>query len=144
MGVHDRPSPGIYKRLVLVLYVRKTRCLAHKHFLCPYFSNDVFCSLSLSRCLIRGFFVRTRHRFIDFHEEPQTFFLVLEKVPGGELFDRIIAEGKFTEESARACMRSLLEALAYCHSQKIAHRDVKPENILFASLDAKDRTVKVS
>ncbi|CAN0455948.1 unnamed protein product [Ectocarpus sp. 12 AP-2014] len=83
-------------------------------------------------------------RFIDFYEEPQTFFLVLEKVPGGELFDRIVAEGKFTEESARACMRSLLQALAYCHSQKIAHRDIKPENILFASLDAKDRTVKLS
>ncbi|CAM9786347.1 unnamed protein product [Ectocarpus sp. 6 AP-2014] len=83
-------------------------------------------------------------RFIDFYEEPQTFFLVLEKVPGGELFDRIVAEGKFTEESARACMRSLLEALAYCHSQKIAHRDIKPENILFASLDAKDRTVKLT
>ncbi|CAN0299398.1 unnamed protein product, partial [Ectocarpus fasciculatus] len=83
-------------------------------------------------------------RFIDFYEEPQTFFLVLEKVPGGELFDRIIAEGKFTEESARTCMRSLLEALAYCHSQNIAHRDIKPENILFASLDAKDRTVKLT
>ncbi|CAB1106924.1 unnamed protein product [Ectocarpus sp. CCAP 1310/34] len=81
-------------------------------------------------------------RFIDFYEEPQTFFLVLEKIPGGELFDRIVAEGKFTEESARAYMRSLLEALAYCHSQKIAHRDIKPENILLASLDAKDRTVK--
>eukprot|EP00752_Nemacystus_decipiens_P002427 g2286.t1 len=81
--------------------------------------------------------------FIDFYEEPQTYYLVLEKVPGGELFDRIIAQGRFCEDDARSCMRSLLEALAYCHSQKIAHRDVKPENILFASLDVQDRTIKV-
>lgn len=82
-------------------------------------------------------------RFIDFYEEPQTYYLVLEKVPGGELFDRIISLGRFCEANARACMRSLLEALAYCHSQKIAHRDIKPENILFASLDVKDPTIKV-
>lgn len=83
-------------------------------------------------------------RFIDFYEEPQTYFLVLEKVPGGELFDRIISEGRFCEKDAVGCIRSLLEALAYCHSRKIAHRDIKPENILFASLDAKDRTIKVT
>lgn len=83
------------------------------------------------------------YRFIDFYEEPQTFFLVLEKVPGGELFERIIAEGRFMEGDARDCIRSLLEALEYCHSQQIVHRDIKPENILFANLDATDRTVKV-
>lgn len=83
------------------------------------------------------------HRFIDFYEEPQTFFLVLEKVPGGEMFDRIVADGRFREDDARGCVRSLLGALAYCHSQNVAHRDIKPENILFASLDAQDRTVKV-
>lgn len=82
-------------------------------------------------------------RFIDFYEEPQNFFLVLEKVPGGELFDRIIAEGRFVEDEARACVQSLLEALAYCHSKNIVHRDVKPENILFARLQPKDYTVKV-
>ena len=59
------------------------------------------------------------------------------------MFDRIIADGRFREEDGRACVRSLLEAVAYCHSQKVAHLDIKPENILFASLDARDRTVKV-
>lgn len=65
-------------------------------------------------------------------------------MPGGELFDRIVAEGRFVEDDAKACVQSLLEVLAYCHSREIAHRDVKPENILFASLDSKDRTVKVT
>lgn len=83
-------------------------------------------------------------RFVDFYEEPQTYYLVLERVPGGELFDRIISQGRFYEGDARACVRSLLEALVYCHSQKIAHRDIKPENILFASVDVDDHTIKVS
>ena len=62
---------------------------------------------------------------------------------GGELFDRIGLAGRFRESDARECVRSLLEALAYCHSQKIVHRDIKPENILMASRDANDSTIKV-
>lgn len=81
-------------------------------------------------------------RFLDFYEEPLTFYLVLEKVPGGELFDRIVSAGRFGEGDARACVRSLLNAVVYCHSQKIAHRDIKPENLLMASLDVNDRTIK--
>lgn len=98
--------------------------------------------MRMSSCMLSASAMAVR--FLDFYEEPQTYFLVLEKVPGGELFDRIISEGRFCEEDAKACIRSLLEALAYCHSQKIAHRDIKPENILYASLDAEDRTIKVT
>lgn len=82
-------------------------------------------------------------RFLDFYEEPSTYYLVLEKVPGGELFERIATQGKFGESIARNMVRSLLEALAYCHTQMVAHRDVKPENLLMASLDVNDQTIKV-
>ena len=81
-------------------------------------------------------------RFIDFYEEPETFYLVLEKVTGGELFERVVLAGRFSEADARAFVRSLLVALSYCHSQNVAHRDIKPENILVASLDPDDRTIK--
>lgn len=81
-------------------------------------------------------------RFLDFYEEPNTFYLVLEKVPGGELFDRIVSAGRFGEADARDCVRSLLEAVGYCHAQKVAHRDIKPENLLMASLHDDDRTIK--
>lgn len=85
---------------------------------------------------------RINDRFLDFYEEPNTFYLVLEKVPGGELFDRIVSAGRFGEADARACVRSLLEAVGYCHAQKVAHRDIKPENLLMASLHDDDRTIK--
>lgn len=81
--------------------------------------------------------------FLDFYEDPSTFYLVLEMVLGGDLFDQITSQGRFGEGDARACVRSLLEPLAYCHSRRIVHRDIKPENIMMATLDAQDRTIKV-
>ena len=57
-------------------------------------------------------------------------FIVLELVTGGELFDKIVAEGKLDEANARAYFRQLLKGLKYCHSQNVCHRDLKPENLL--------------
>ena len=50
---------------------------------------------------------------------------------GGELFDRIIEMGKFTETDAVCIMNQIISALAYLHSRGIVHRDIKPENLLY-------------
>merc|ERR1712224_983478 len=52
---------------------------------------------------------------------------------GGELFDRIVAKGSFSEAEAATVMRQLLSALADCHRRGVLHRDVKPENLLLTS-----------
>ena len=65
-----------------------------------------------------------------------TLYLVLEFVPGGELFDAIVEKGNYAEEETADLVRQMLEAIAYCHSQKIAHRDLKPENLLLKSKEA--------
>jgi len=57
-------------------------------------------------------------------------FIVLELVTGGELFDKIVAEGRLDESNARTYFRQLLKGLKYCHSQGVCHRDLKPENLL--------------
>ncbi|ETO07632.1 hypothetical protein RFI_29761 [Reticulomyxa filosa] len=51
--------------------------------------------------------------------------LVLDLLEGGELFDRIIEQGHFTEKNAAQCFGQLVEALDYLHQRQIAHRDLK-------------------
>lgn len=57
-------------------------------------------------------------------------FIVLELITGGELFDKIVAEGRFDEKNARFYFRQLVDGVEYCHAQGVCHRDLKPENLL--------------
>ncbi|XP_078224123.1 maternal embryonic leucine zipper kinase-like [Callithrix jacchus] len=51
--------------------------------------------------------------------------------PGGELFDYIISQDRLSEEETRVVFRQIVSAVAYVHSQGYAHRDLKPEYLLF-------------
>ena len=56
-------------------------------------------------------------------------FIVMEYVEGGELFDEISRDGKFSEEKGRFYFDQLADAILYCHSVGVCHRDLKPEVI---------------
>ena len=71
-------------------------------------------------------------KLYEIFDEPKKMHLVMELVTGGELFDRIVAKGQYTEADASKAIRALSEALGYLHSKQIVHRDIKPENILCA------------
>lgn len=61
--------------------------------------------------------------------------LVMDLAQGGELFDRIVAMGSYSEADASEVMRYVMSAVAHCHARGVAHRDMKPENIMLASQD---------
>jgi len=70
-------------------------------------------------------------KLLDWFESKDKYYMVFDKASGGELFDRIISQGKFTEKDGRFHIKTVLSAIAYCHEQGIVHRDLKPENLLF-------------
>ena len=79
---------------------------------------------------------------IAFFDEGRYFFIVLEYMQGGELFDRLVSRSRYSENVARDCIRIICAGVQYIHEQGIVHRDIKPENLLLASTD-NDTFVKV-
>ncbi|CAB1440624.1 unnamed protein product [Pleuronectes platessa] len=69
----------------------------------------------------------------DFYESQTHFYLIMELVSGGELFDRILDRGVYSEKDASRVIQQVLQAVSYLHQNAVVHRDLKPENILFYS-----------
>ncbi|KAK7121765.1 hypothetical protein R3I93_022752 [Phoxinus phoxinus] len=67
----------------------------------------------------------------DIYESPSHLYLIMQLVSGGELFDRIVERGFYTEQDASALIKQVLDAVNYLHSLGIVHRDLKPENLLY-------------
>ncbi|XP_077227964.1 calcium-dependent protein kinase 20-like [Tasmannia lanceolata] len=72
-------------------------------------------------------------RFKAVYEDDEAVHLVMELCEGGELFDRIVARGHYTERAAAIVTRTIVEVVQLCHKHGVMHRDLKPENFLFAN-----------
>eukprot|EP00435_Cladocopium_sp_Y103_P033457 s1142_g8.t1 len=76
-------------------------------------------------------------------EEDERLCLVMEYVPGGDMLQDIIRQGRFLEPHAKRLVRQLGDAMTYVHSRNVVHRDLKPENILLTSNDRETMSVKL-
>lgn len=75
-------------------------------------------------------------KLIDTFENSEYFFIVLEYLNGGDLFEYLNKkEFKITEDRARCITHQVLNALYYLKSMGIAHRDIKLENIIMTNSD---------
>uniref|UniRef100_A0A0P4VME9 Calcium/calmodulin-dependent protein kinase type 1 n=1 Tax=Rhodnius neglectus TaxID=72488 RepID=A0A0P4VME9_9HEMI len=82
-------------------------------------------------------------QLLETFEDKQKVYLIMELVTGGELFDRIVEKGSYTEKDASDLIRQVLEAVNYMHEQGVVHRDLKPENLLYYSPD-EDSKIMIS
>ncbi|KAF3788631.1 Calcium-dependent protein kinase 1 [Nymphaea thermarum] len=65
------------------------------------------------------------------YEDALAVHVVMELCAGGELFDRIVAKGHYSERKAADLARVIVGVVEACHSLGVMHRDLKPENFLF-------------
>jgi len=72
-------------------------------------------------------------QLIEFFEEAENFYLIFEKIDGGPLLKHIQKRIFFTEAEASKIIKDLAEAIRHLHHQGVAHRDIKPDNVLCVS-----------
>ena len=81
---------------------------------------------------------------IDWFEDLDHIFIVMELANGGDMYDRIIKKcnGKMPEKDALAAFTQILAGVRHMHSKNVIHCDIKPENILCMSPD--DDVIKLA
>ncbi|XP_072304967.1 calcium/calmodulin-dependent protein kinase IGb [Eucyclogobius newberryi] len=79
----------------------------------------------------------------DLYESDSHYYLIMQLVSGGELFDRILDRGVYSELDASKVIQQVLQAVSFLHQNGVVHRDLKPENILYYSQD-EDSKIMIS
>lgn len=83
-------------------------------------------------------------KLFETFEDELHVFMIFELCKGGELFDRLLEEGNFSERQASRVMKQILGAISYLHHHRICHRDLKPENfLLLTDKEADNAHVKI-
>ncbi|CAI9760900.1 unnamed protein product [Fraxinus pennsylvanica] len=75
------------------------------------------------------------------YEDAVAVHVVMELCAGGELFDRIVKRGHYSEKQAAELTRTIVGVIEACHSLGVMHRDLKPENFLFVN-EEEDSPIK--
>jgi len=79
-------------------------------------------------------------RLLDYFDMGDSYYIVMERFEGTDLFDYISEQGPLPEDVAREVLRQLLTTLTSCHKRGVVHRDIKDENIL---INANTRQIKL-
>lgn len=121
------------------------KIIAKKHFTligaqAHTFNQQIQAECSILRALTHPCIIR----IYDVYDTPNAVYIILELVEGGELFDRIVAQGQFDEKTSKFLFRQMCIGVKYLHDQSITHRDLKPENVLLSLPDSTETLVKIT
>eukprot|EP00009_Paramoeba_aestuarina_P005960 CAMPEP_0201508350 /NCGR_PEP_ID=MMETSP0161_2-20130828/1746_1 /ASSEMBLY_ACC=CAM_ASM_000251 /TAXON_ID=180227 /ORGANISM="Neoparamoeba aestuarina, Strain SoJaBio B1-5/56/2" /LENGTH=362 /DNA_ID=CAMNT_0047902989 /DNA_START=98 /DNA_END=1186 /DNA_ORIENTATION=- len=75
-------------------------------------------------------------KLTDIYETKTHYYLVLQLITGGELFDRIVELVHYSEKDASEIVKKIVLGVQHLHTKSIVHRDLKPENLLLSSKES--------
>lgn len=79
----------------------------------------------------------------DMYEDYTHFYLILDLISGGEMFDHLSNDGAYSEADAARLVFEIASALAFLHGVGVIHADLKPENLLLCSRNRRGGTIKI-
>jgi serine/threonine protein kinase len=71
------------------------------------------------------------------------YYLIMDYVGGGEMFDHLIQNGAYSERDAARLVREVASALSFLHGIGVVHADLKPENVMLSTTRRGDSVVKL-
>ena len=122
-------SKEIYEELYALKSINQGRIGDNK--LLKEMRNEFFTMCSLSHPNIV--------RVVEGYERKRHIYIIMEQCKGGDLYQ----VAGTTEQHAKAIVRNILSAFAYMHGKGVVHRDLKMENVMFATRAHKASEVKV-
>lgn len=75
-------------------------------------------------------------KLLEIYDWRNYYYLITEYCDGGDLFDHLHKNHRFSEKSAAMIMKQLLSPVVYMHKKGVVHRDLKPENLMFVGKDS--------
>ncbi|KAG7364185.1 Ser/Thr-protein kinase [Nitzschia inconspicua] len=79
----------------------------------------------------------------DMYEDHSHYYLVMDLISGGELFDHLSNDGAYSEADAARLVFEIASALTFLHGVGVVHNDLKPENIMLCSRNRRGGTIKL-
>ncbi|XP_004420071.1 PREDICTED: serine/threonine-protein kinase 32A [Ceratotherium simum simum] len=108
------------KKMYAMKYMNKQKCVERNEV------RNVFKELQIMQGLEHPFLVNLWYSFQD----EEDMFMVVDLLLGGDLRYHLQQNVRFQEDTVKLFICELAMALDYLQSQRIIHRDMKPDNIL--------------